>query len=346
MISDQFSKWYEIYDDPSKDGDFFRPNFRLSQRTFRRLLQIIPTNKNRGWENFFEFMIFIFWIGSGCSYRVGSHAFGIARSTFCDLVHRKLDEIIKVRNQVIRFPDSQDEVIRMARAFKRKSKQGCMDRFVGCLDGSHVRVKCPKGQETSYYDRDHNYSVQMQGLSDDRCKFLNLFVGFPGSCHDSKVLRYSSLYLKKLWPPEGYLIAGDSGYPCISDPIKIITPFKTNMRPLTREEIAYNKAHSRIRITVERAFALLKNRWRSIFDKVLQVKIGRVAKVITAAVILHNVCISCEDNWAIPSFDSRVEVENDLQPQLSQQMIDQESASAIRRQLAQACISLEPPVLP
>jgi len=43
-------------------------------------------------------------------------------------------------------------------------------------------------------------------------KFLDVFVGFPGSVHDARMLRNSPVYAGSFYPPAGKAILGDGGY--------------------------------------------------------------------------------------------------------------------------------------
>lgn len=50
------------------------------------------------------------------------------------------------------------------------------------------------GQEDSFYFKTHGYSINCQAIVDSRRRFLDWFLGMPGSTIDAQVLRQSSLY--------------------------------------------------------------------------------------------------------------------------------------------------------
>ena len=85
---------------------------------------------------------------------------------------------------------------------------------VGAIDGSHVRIKCPPALHDQYINRKLDYSIQCQGVCDSNHKFLDICVGYPGSVHDTRVMYNSPLYYRRLYPPPGYYLLGDGGYPC------------------------------------------------------------------------------------------------------------------------------------
>ncbi|CAL9707207.1 unnamed protein product [Knipowitschia caucasica] len=133
----------------------------------------------------------------------------------------------------------------------------------------------------------------MQAICDSSGRFLNIFAGFPGSVHDTRVLKNSPVYVRAEYPPQGYFILGDGGYPCIQQPITIITPYKMPLH--NRVEERFNYCHSRARSIVERAFGMMKTRWRTTMFKALEVKIAFCTQVVTACAFLHNVCLTHGD---------------------------------------------------
>ncbi|KAL7388352.1 hypothetical protein ABVT39_012252 [Epinephelus coioides] len=144
-----------------------------------------------------------------------------------------------------------------------------------------------------YFNRKVFHSIQFQAICDHKGRFLDVVVGFPGCVHDARVLRSSLFYVHQLYPPPGWYLIGDGGYPCLAEPIRLLTPFREPVRNAV--EGRYNARLSRAWCVVERAFGVLKTRWRSIFLKALEVKVEFVPEVITACLFLHNLCIGNGD---------------------------------------------------
>ena len=88
-----------------------------------------------------------------------------------------------------------------------------------------------------------------------RFRFTDVVAKWPGSQHDASTFESCGLksYLEN--HEIGWLL-GDSGYPLRK---YLITP-KPN--PMTDAENRFNVAHSQTRIVVERAFGVLKSRFR------------------------------------------------------------------------------------
>jgi DDE superfamily endonuclease len=77
---------------------------------------------------------------------------------------------------------------------------------VACLDGSHIPIIRPSKSGTGYYNRMGFYSINVQGMHfrkfiwylfaaavDHKRRFVSLVVGWPGSVHDGRVWRNSTL---------------------------------------------------------------------------------------------------------------------------------------------------------
>ncbi|RXN29305.1 nuclease HARBI1 [Labeo rohita] len=103
--------------------------------------------------------------------------------------------------------------------------------------------------------------------------------------HPTKVLRNSPVYAGSLYPPPGKCILGDGGYPCLSAPICLITPYREPVQ--NPVQARFNSKHSRARSIVERAFGMMKARWRSLYFKALEVSPVFVPEVVACCSVLH-----------------------------------------------------------
>ena len=98
-------------------------------------------------------------------------------------------------------------------------------------------------------------------------------------------------------------LLADSAY-CIHK--HVMVPFRDNGH-LTDQQTLYNTILSSARMMVERAIGLLKNRWRSLLDKLPMTTTRLVAEYIIAFCVLHNICILQNDLMEFP-----LVVDNDL----------------------------------
>lgn len=69
----------------------------------------------------------------------------------------------------------------------------CFFSVAGSIDGSYIRIDKPSEDPVAYINRKHYFSVHMQGTVNEKKKFLDVFVGYPGSVHDARVFANSSL---------------------------------------------------------------------------------------------------------------------------------------------------------
>ena len=128
-------------------------------------------------------------------------------------------------------------------------------------------VECAK----DYYNRKGFHSIIMQAVADHRYCFTDIYIGWPGSVHDARVLKNSELYAKgqngKLLPSTHrtingieipLVILGDPAYPLLP---WLMEPFADNCG-LTPDARTYNYQLSRARIVIKNAFGRLKGRCR------------------------------------------------------------------------------------
>ncbi|XP_056449927.1 uncharacterized protein LOC130385450 [Gadus chalcogrammus] len=250
------------------------------------------SDADHGWDPEIACLVFLFWLASGTSYRVVSRAFDMPRTSVHRAVHTTSAKIASLFAQTVQHP-TEEELVTVGAGFARMAGSAAFNRVVGSIDGCHVRVKPPSQDADCYLKRKLFYSVQLQAVVDHTAMFIDVCVGYTGSVHDSRVLKNSPLYLEKQYPPPGYCLIGDGGYPCLSYPMTLMTPYRQPLR--SQLQAAYNSWLTKARVVVERAFGILKTRWRAIFLKALEVDVLFVPEVILCCTILHNICLSRED---------------------------------------------------
>ncbi len=99
--------------------------------------------------------------------------------------------------------------------------------------------------------------------------FMNIFVGWPGSCHHARILANSAVFAKSeasdLVPDMKLRISGvDVPVVLLGDPAYPLLPWLmkpyTATGPLTREQRQFNYQLSRARVVDEGTFVRLKGR--------------------------------------------------------------------------------------
>ena len=112
--------------------------------------------------------------------------------------------------------------------------------MIGLIDGTHIRIRAPENEPEAYINRKkfHSLNVQVELkkcfslneptlllltlifydiffklVCDDKLLFTDVVAGWPGSVHDSRVLRNSVLWNTSAhkFPGDTHLL-GDGGY--------------------------------------------------------------------------------------------------------------------------------------
>lgn len=128
--------------------------------------------------------------------------------------------------------------------------------------------------------------LQLQVVCDHQRKIRDVFIGYPGSVHDSRVFRASPL-MESLEEKCGqYYLLGDSGYPCLKH---LLTPFR-NTGNLGHFQNNFNVKLSQSRYVIEHCFGLLKQKFRQLYHLKLR-NINDCVNFIRACCVLHNIAI-------------------------------------------------------
>ena len=90
-----------------------------------------------------------------------------------------------------------------------------------------------------------------------------------------------------------YCLVGDAAYPCRP---WMLSSFKGHKDGLLREEYHWNFIQSSTRMCVERAFGMLKRRWRILLKRI-DVYLKNVPDLVATCLVLHNMCIVFGDEF-------------------------------------------------
>lgn len=220
-----------------EEGDT-RPDFRLSRASIASLLALLQQERHHGWGPTIEVLVFLFWLASGAYYRVVCRAFDMPKTTVHNFVHRVCLCIVGVTSQVIKVPSTEEERRELSLGFSRLGGHEVFQKAMGAIDGCHIRIKGPgEPHAQCYRNRKLFMSYQLQAVCDHAGRFIDVFIGYPGSVHDARVLRSSYLFRNATYPPPGTFLLGDGGYPCLERPIGLITPFKNPVRGVAQQRL-------------------------------------------------------------------------------------------------------------
>ena len=167
---------------------------------------------------------------------------------------------------------------------------------IGAIDGSHIPIRTPRFCPENYINRKGWHSVNLQAVCDCNLKFIDCYVGWPGSVHDARVFKNSVSFaeasqdLNHHFPGNRHIL-GDSAIPLKE---WLLTPYRDNGH-LTVDERQYNFVHSSTRMVIERDFGLLKG-WFCRLHYLQMDNMNDTCMVIIVACTLHNLCLIREDD--------------------------------------------------
>ena len=216
--------------------------------------------------------------------------FGCSQSTVCAVIWKVLKVIANDLNSFIVLPSGID-LQRTQSAFKHLTR---ISGIAGGLDCTHVRTFVSDSQEHSFMNRKGFTSFNIQAVCDQNYKFIHLYLFWPGSTHDSFILKQSQLYFDMESGRNNFIHLGDSGYG--DGKTWLLVPF---LRPETAGQRSVNYHQRRGRVVKEQAFGQCKRCFRGLSEG-YRTTPERAKIAITAAFILHNIA---KDRHQPDSFD-------------------------------------------
>lgn len=205
----------------SYDDEDWKRHFRMTSSTFHQLLDIIGPaieRKNVGGRNPISvkeiMLISIEYLANNITMRTIAVIYG--RSPSC--VWKAIECFTKALQRrildIVQWPEDLKKVEQQFR-----SRAG-MPGVVGAIDGCQIRIKAPAETQKDYLNRKFFHSINLLAVSLPDKSFSYVHIGYPGSVHDSRVYRNSSLGRlirnnpSKLFPNNSYHLIGDSAFPC------------------------------------------------------------------------------------------------------------------------------------
>ena len=253
----------------------FKETFRISRETFSFILERIKHDIEK--KSLTEEPIPAEIRLAVCLYRLGrgdylytiSELTGFAVATVCQIVNEVSAAIVN---------NLWDETVSSLFPRTTQDFRICMEEMesewlfpycFGAFDGSHIPIKCPHGGAEAckeFHNFKNFYSAVMMALVHSKCQFIWVSAGFPGNSHD-----------------------GDGAFPFHT---WLMKPYSN--AHLTPQQRYFNYCLSRARMVTEGAFGQLKGRWRILLRK-WESRPENVKVFTLACVVLHNLCIRCQD---------------------------------------------------
>ncbi|CAG2256750.1 HARBI1 [Mytilus edulis] len=272
-----------------------RKRYRFNKESIRFICNLLrdklqqPTKRSQALSVELQVLIALRFYATGNFLQVLGDTVGIDKGTASRVVRKvslALSELLPV---YVKWP-SEDEKREIKNDFY---KMAGFPGVIGCIDGTHVRIQRPSENEPAFINRKGYPSINVQAVCDSKGRFTNLVARWPGSTHDSHMLRTSNLRTVLERDNNGLqngILLGDSGYACKP---YLVTPY---LRPSDQSQERYNGSHCRTRVTIERAFGWWKRRFHCLHGE-LRMHPERLAHNDAlhcfkgACAVLHNLAI-------------------------------------------------------
>ena len=285
----------------------FRKELRLPRIVFEAVLEAIkehpvfsvPLNvgaRKVGVDK--QLACFLLRIGKNETVGIVRRRLAVSESTVSKAVRRVALAIKQCLGHHVQMPLNRSQRKADVKAMFAKAEQALADS-VGIIDCTHIRITVPvkerrAGNEKVYLDRKGNATLTFQAITtpEKSPRFLSLSGGIPGSAYDTRLLTQSNVYMDLDCYLEGdEFLMGDCGYTLRPWMMRGWANSELNPAdPSTFERRSFNRHYSSVRISVERAFGILKARFRALGEKIRFRKEEDYINCMWACCILHNMC--------------------------------------------------------
>ncbi|GBG61936.1 hypothetical protein CBR_g26099 [Chara braunii] len=222
--------WEDLRKIDDVADDYYKEKLRISLRVFREIVEALSPLLFRR-VTFYRVPLMpdhiiayvLYRWASGETYESSTSSFDIGCASGLIVVEDVTRALLSVYSDNIVRPSGLWRVL-VLRAFEAKGFPNCY----GGIDCTHIYVDKPANAPSeNYFDRKHRFFVVAQVVVDLDLRITNVFVGYPGSCHNICVLQLSSLWARAeegdlfrgpavVLPfgvkTHGYIL-GDNGYP-------------------------------------------------------------------------------------------------------------------------------------
>ena len=117
-----------------------------------------PTMRSRAFPVSIQVMVALRFYASGSFQAVVGDVHNISRPSVCKIVNDVTQCLLNVANEHIKMPVSSRE---LAKNMSEFSLIANFPNTIGCIDGTHIRIKSPSVDEHLYVNRKHYHSLNV-----------------------------------------------------------------------------------------------------------------------------------------------------------------------------------------
>lgn len=198
-----------------------------------------------------------------------------------------------MRYHTFQTPDTENEWKDVVTQFsKRWNYPGCL----GAVDGKHVRINCPAGSGSTFYNYKGFYSIVLMAVVNGNYEFIYANAGAEGKTADGGCWRQcdfaKALEKERLNLPPDVQLDAEHSIPChlVADDAfamgrRLLKPYP--QRFLSPSEKVFNYRLSRARRIVENVFGIISSRFQ-ILRTEMPYSVPHCVNIVLAICILHN----------------------------------------------------------
>ncbi|KAL3746918.1 hypothetical protein ACJRO7_015799 [Eucalyptus globulus] len=167
--------------------------------------------------------------------------------------------------------------------------------YIGAIDGTHIPVVVPAFDQIHFIGRKETTTQNLLAICNFNMEFVYVWAGWEGQAHDIRIF-YEAIGRRDAHfphPPPGKYYLVDAGYPnptgylgSYKEVRYHLPEFRGGPSPTGYREV-FNRAHSSLRSTIERAFGVLKQKW-GILTHMPSYPYEKQVQIVVAAMTLHN----------------------------------------------------------
>ncbi|KAK9980268.1 hypothetical protein ABG768_013644 [Culter alburnus] len=228
--------------------------------------------------------IVLHFYACGTFYQVIGDNMGVRKSTVSNMVKAMSVALGSLIKQFVSFP---------------KDDQTAQTKHKFFQMGNMPSTIAPCEREWEYVNRKGRHSINIQLVGNADLIITNCVVKWPGSVHDTCILRESALYRELQSHRPNGIVLGDSAYPLLP---WLMTPFSVANTP---EQERFNSSHCKTRCAIERLNGVLKRRFACLNYLRVQPKVA--CNIFLACIVLHSMAtrshFPLDDNFDGPEPD-------------------------------------------
>lgn len=180
----------------ANDDEWLMSRFRLPRAVLLHLIaELGPalergTRRNHAIPVSLQVLTCIGFLATGTFQRELADRSGISQPTFSRILPEVLGGVIGLSPNYIKFPYTVGEQANKKAQFAAKSD---FPNVIGAIDCTHIAIRAPSENEFAFVNRKHFHSLNVQVICDADMVLTNVVARWPGSTHDSFILRHSSV---------------------------------------------------------------------------------------------------------------------------------------------------------